>query len=59
MYTPANPIFFIYIKVGFEGVKITKTCFRDVVVLFLNEYICCGYSLGEALLMSINNICSL
>ena len=28
-YTPANPSFF-YIKVGFGGVYITRTCFRDV-----------------------------
>ena len=30
-YTPANPSFF-YIKVGYEGVYITQTCFRDVTV---------------------------
>ena len=29
MYTPTMPIF-VYIKVEFEGIKITETCFRDV-----------------------------
>ena len=28
-YTPANPSFAIYIKVGFKGVYITWTCFPD------------------------------
>ena len=28
-YTPANPSFAIYIKVGFEGVHISRTCFPD------------------------------
>ena len=31
MYTPANPIFF-YIKVGFKGVFIARTCFPDEVM---------------------------
>ena len=28
-YTPAYPSFAKYIKVGFRGVYITRTCFRD------------------------------
>ena len=33
-YTPAYPSFF-YIKVGFEGVYITRTCFHEHVLLKL------------------------
>ena len=29
-YTPSNPSFFFYIKVGFKGVYIARTCFPDV-----------------------------
>ena len=32
-YTPANPSFF-YIKVGFRGVKITRTCFHDEILSY-------------------------
>ena len=28
-YTPAHPSFSIYIKVGFKGVYIARTCFPD------------------------------
>ena len=28
-YTPSNPSFSIYIKVGFKGVYISRTCFLD------------------------------
>ena len=31
MYTPTNPSFAI-VKVGFKGVYITRTCFRDVLL---------------------------
>ena len=38
-YTPANP--FCYIKVGFNGVNITRTCFPDVlfIVLIFHHYL--------------------
>ena len=29
MYTPVNPSFTIYIKVGCKGVYITQTCYHD------------------------------
>ena len=35
IYTPANPSFF-YIKVGFKGVYITRTCFPDVIFTNIN-----------------------
>ena len=31
-YTLANPSFFLYIKVWFKGVYISRTCFSDVIV---------------------------
>ena len=40
-YTPAYPSFCIYIKVGFKGVYITRTCFRDVTSMcthFITHY---------------------
>ena len=36
-YTPANPSL-TYIKVGFKGVNITRTCFRDESVSFLMHF---------------------
>ena len=36
-YTPANPSFF-YIKVGFKGVYITRTCFHDVETKMVHKY---------------------
>ena len=32
MYTPINPSFFFYIKLGCKGVYITRTCFHDGMV---------------------------
>ena len=40
-YTPANPSFF-YIKVGFKGVFIARTCFPDVKLTHLQGEWCCG-----------------